>query len=359
MRLLPTLTCALLACVGLLASGLSAPAAAAASPAHCSEIDLPVSVPTPRETMHGQLCTPVGRAPSTVQLLVHGATYSHLYWDFPYQPERYSYQRDMARYGHATLAVDRLGTGQSSKPPSVTLLDSVEAASIHQMVGHLRAGRVGGMRFDRIILVGHSLGAGVATIEAATYHDVDGVILTDTSHLVSALAAVNGPTVYTHPVILDPQLRHRGSDPGYVTTRPGFRPVFYEASDADPQVIATDDATKDQLSLIGFGLVLTFGDEGPASLRIDVPVLLGVGEKDFAFCGFLSRDCSSAEAFRKQEAPYFAPAAKLSTFVLPGAGHSIALHRNAGEYRDATRAWLRARFGGASESRDVSRVETR
>jgi pimeloyl-ACP methyl ester carboxylesterase len=347
MRLLPTLMCALLACVGLLASGLSAPPAAAASPVHCSEIDLPVSVPTPRETMHGQLCMPAGPAPTTVQLLVHGATYSHVYWDFPYQPERYSYQRDMARHGYATFAVDRLGTGQSSKPPSVTLLDSVEAASIHQIVGHLRAGRVGGMRFNRIILVGHSIGAGVATLEAAAYHDVDGVILTATSHLVSPLAAVNGPTIYTHPVILDPQLRYRGSDPGYFTTRPGFRPVFYETSDADPQVIATDDATKDQLSILGFGLVLTFGDEGPASLLINVPVLLGVGEKDFAFCGFLSRDCSSAETLWRQEAPYFAPAAKLSTFVLPGAGHSIALHKNADEYREATIAWLRARFGGS------------
>jgi hypothetical protein len=61
-------------------------------------------------------------------------------------------------------------------------------------------------------------------------------------------------------------------------------PVFYEASDADPQVIATDDATKDQPSLIGFGMVLTFGDEIP---------------------------------------------------------------ENAGEYREATRAWLRARFRGS------------
>ncbi|TMM08371.1 MAG: hypothetical protein E6G05_01450 [Actinobacteria bacterium] len=123
-------------------------------------------------------------------------------------------------------------------------------------------------------------------------------------------------------MILDPQLRHRASNPGYFTTRPG----------SDNHRLR---------------LVLTFGDEGPASLRIDVPVLLGVGEKDFAFWGFLSRDCSSAEALRKQEAPYFAPAVKPSTFVLPGAGHSIALHKNAGEYREATRACLRTRFGGS------------
>ncbi|MGH3901236.1 MAG: hypothetical protein ACRDTA_23900, partial [Pseudonocardiaceae bacterium] len=60
MHLLPTLTCSLLACFALLAGGVTAPQAAAASPVSCSEIDLPVSVPTPRETVHGQLCMPAG-----------------------------------------------------------------------------------------------------------------------------------------------------------------------------------------------------------------------------------------------------------------------------------------------------------
>ena len=345
MRLLPTLTCSLLACFGLLAGGLAAPQAAAAAPVHCSEIDLPISVPTPRETIHGQLCMPAGGAPTTVQLLIHGGTYNRVYWDFPYQPERYSYQRDMASHGYATFAVDRLGAGQSTKPPSAALLDRVEAASIHQVIGHLRAGRVGGVRFDRVVLVGHSLGSGVVTVEAATYHDVDGVILTGTSHLASALEVVKSLTIYLHPVTLDPQLRKNGSAPGYFTTRPGLRgPVFYVARNADPQVIATDEATKDQAAALGVGTALMSGNLGPASRDIDVPVLLAVGEKDFAFCGFLARDCSSAEALRKQEAPYFSPAAKLSTYVLAESGHSIALHKNAGEYREATRAWLREQF---------------
>ncbi len=228
MRLLPLLTCSLLACIGLLAGVLTAPQVAAESPVRCSEIDLPISVPTPRETMHGQLCTPASRTPTTVQLLIHGGTYNRLYWDLPYQPERYSYQRDMASHGYATFAVDRLGAGQSTKPPSVTLLDRVEAESIHQIIGHLRAGRVGGVRFDRVILVGHSLGSGVVTVEAATYHDVDGVILTGTSHQVSPVELAKSLAIYLHPVTLDPQLRKNVSDPGYFTTRPGLRgPVFY------------------------------------------------------------------------------------------------------------------------------------
>jgi pimeloyl-ACP methyl ester carboxylesterase len=344
MRLLLRLACSLLVSCGLLASGLAVPQAAA-SAVSCSETDLPVSAATPRETVHGQLCIPAGRPPTTVQLLIHGATYNRLYWDFPYQPERYSYQRDMASHGYATFAIDRLGTGQSTKPLSVTLLAMVEAVSIHQIVGHLRAGRVGGVRFERVVLVAHSLGSGVATLEAATYHDVDGVILTGTTHLVSPLEVVKSFATYLHQVPLDPQLRNKGGDPGYATTRPGLRgSIFYAIDDADPQVIATDEATKDEAPPIGVGTALVFGNLGPISRRIDVPVLVAVGEKDFAFCGSLSSDCSSAEVLRRQEAPYFAQAAHLSTFVLHGSGHSIALHLNTDEYREATRAWLRAWF---------------
>jgi pimeloyl-ACP methyl ester carboxylesterase len=343
MRLLPTLTGSLLACFSLLAGGLTAPPAAAAFAVNCVEINLPVSVPTPRETVHGQLCLPAGSAPTTVQLLVHGGPYNRVYWDFPYQPERYSYQRDMASHGYVTFAVDRLGTGESTKPPSVTLLDSVEAASIHQVIGHLRAGRVGGARFDRVVLVGHSLGSGVAIREAATYHDVDAVILTGVTHLVSALEVAKIFTMGVHPVTLDPQLRKNGSDPGYITTIPGQRgPLFYSTSNADPRAIATDEATKDQVSIFGVVIETLFDFLGPTSRGINVPVLLAVGEQDAIFCGSVARDCSSAEALRKGEALYFGPEAELSTYVLPGAGHSMALHKNAGEYREATRAWLHA-----------------
>ena len=45
----------------------------------------------------------------TLQLLVHGATFSKIMWDFPYQPERYSWVKRMNREGYPTLAVDLVG----------------------------------------------------------------------------------------------------------------------------------------------------------------------------------------------------------------------------------------------------------
>jgi pimeloyl-ACP methyl ester carboxylesterase len=84
----------------------------------------------------------------------------------------------------------------------------------------------------------------------------------------------------------------------------------------------------------------------PATWGISVPVFQVVGEKDVLFCGVLAlRDCSDAAVLRAQEAPYYADPSKLSTYVLPGAGHSVALHENAGDYRGATRSWLQDRLG--------------
>jgi hypothetical protein len=53
---------------------------------HCSAYTLPVRIADPGpagQSMWGQLCYRENREPGTVQVLVPGATYNHLYWDFP------------------------------------------------------------------------------------------------------------------------------------------------------------------------------------------------------------------------------------------------------------------------------------
>lgn len=355
MRLPPKLAVLLLVCFALLVGVVAAPTTSASS-ANCSETDLPVTKPallallhhsTPA-VVHGQLCLPEGGAPKTVQLLVHGGTYNRLYWDLPYDPDHYSYQRDMAKHGYATFAVDLLGAGRSSKPLSLPMTIFAQAASLHEVIGQLRAGRVGGTRFDRVIIVGHSVGSGIVAWEAGNYHDVDGVILTGITHMPSLPAIGLGAALDLQPALLDPVLHNRkGTDPLYFTTKPGTRKsLFYAAEDADPRVIAVDEATKDQVSVPGMGTVAVFGIVLPVTWGINVPVFQAVGSEDILFCGLLAlRDCSSADRLRAQEAPYYSPAAKLSIYVLPGAGHSLGLHKNAPEYRDATRAWLRQQLG--------------
>src|SRR5207237_4336047 len=109
------------------------------------------------QTVSAILCRPPGRG-GTLQILLHGATYSHIYWDFPYRPERYSYVRAMSRAGYATLNLDRLGIGASSHPSADALTRTSEAYVTHQLVQLALSGGFEGGPFEHVVLVGHSLG---------------------------------------------------------------------------------------------------------------------------------------------------------------------------------------------------------
>src|SRR5829696_155304 len=81
----------------------------------------------------------------TLLLALHGATYNHKYWDVPaINGHEYSFARYMAERKYAVLAIDQLGTGESSKPADGDLLTLRQTGSaIHQVITHLRAGAAG------------------------------------------------------------------------------------------------------------------------------------------------------------------------------------------------------------------------
>lgn len=320
----------------------SPPATAAAAPqVRCTDTTVSVSLVVIPETVHGRFCAPAGSTPKTVQLLIHGGTYNSHYWDLPYDSGRYSYQRDMAAHGFATFAIDCLGSGQSSQPLSALLTGTTQALVVHQVVGKLRAGQVAGTRFDRVVLVGHSMGSGIVVLEAATYHDVDGVNLTGMSHSMD-LPALTGVFVKgIRPALLDPVLSRRGGDPGYVTTMPGTRGLFHDPGEVEPGVVAADEATKDQVPATVVPDLLPLAFLSPLTRSITVPTLIVNGDRDSLFCAFT---CSSEATFLAAEAPYFSPTAKLAVRLMPRSGHAIALAKAAPAYRAVVRDWMSKHF---------------
>jgi len=298
----------------------------AACPPTCERVTFDVEL-QPGATEHhrvvGSLCARASVAPHTLQILVHGATYTKEYWDFPYESPRYSYVAAQTAAGFATLSVDLLGAGESDHPPAVQVTTAANAYVVHQIVRTLRAGS---FRPDRVVLVGHSLGSAVAAVEAATYHDVDGVIFTGILHS-------QGPdylALYEHLQPATPE--------GYVTTLSGQRgALFYRAQYADPAVIETDERLKSTVSTNAFSDAAT-GAAATASIRI--PVLLAVGDEDFTYCSPPS--CSETGALEREKASY-APEAGVEVLGIPQMGHSLNLHRRAWSWYAAAAAWTARR----------------
>jgi pimeloyl-ACP methyl ester carboxylesterase len=325
----------------LLAGILSGTPASAAPEVRCTETMLPVMVALLPQTVHGKLCVPVGSTPKTVQLLVHGGTYNSQYWDLPFDSGRYSYQRDMAARGYATFAMDCLGSGGSSQPLSALITGTTQASVVHQVIGKLRAGKVGGTRFDKIVSVGHSMGSGITAMEASTYRDVDGVIFTGMSHSMDILELTRVFVDGVRPALLDPVLARRGGDPGYITTMPTTRGLFHEPGDVEPGIVDADEATKDQVAATVVADLLPLAFLSPMTRSINVPVLITNGAVDSLFCAFT---CGSEEQFKAAEDPYFSPEAQLTVRLLPRAGHAIALAANAPAYRTAVHEWMKTHF---------------
>ncbi|MGW0516187.1 alpha/beta hydrolase [Crossiella sp. NPDC003009] len=342
MRPLRVLGTALFTCLTLLAGPLTA---AAEPQVRCTETKLPVSfgLGLLRQTVHGTHCAPVGGASGTVQLLVHGGTYNRHYWNLPYAQGRYSYQRDMARAGQATFAMDALGSGDSSKPLSALITGTAQAGVVDQVAAKLRAGAADGVKYRKVVLVGHSMGSGIALLAAALHHGVDGVVLTGMTHSMDLLALTGIFVKGITPSLLDPVLGGRSLDPGYLTTWPGTRGVFHEGGSVEPEVVKADDATKDQVAATVVADLLPFGFILPVSKAIKVPVLIANGDKDNLFCAY---SCADEKTLLAREQPYFSPEAKLAVHLVRGAGHAVALGRDAAVHRTAIRDWLKSNFPG-------------
>jgi pimeloyl-ACP methyl ester carboxylesterase len=288
--------------------------------------------------MAGTLCEPAGGA-NTVVVLVPGATYDQTYWNFPYDPATYNFRLALNEAGYASFTLDRLGTGDSSKPLSLLVTSSVQARAIHQVITAVRNGDVG-PGFARVVLGAHSLGSVDAVLEASTYHDEDAVLITGLSHRPNYLKLAE-LVASTYPAAFDQRTKAQGyslADIGYFTTDPGARRRLFYGRNYDPNVAAVDEATKSVYSLAepvdGAPLAVVL----PTSDGIDVPVLIVNGADDPIFCN--ATMCASSAALRTSEAADYSGTPCLSAYVLPDSGHDVNLAPDTGSYQARVISWL-------------------
>jgi pimeloyl-ACP methyl ester carboxylesterase len=322
----------LIAAAAALAALPATGAQAAALPAlTCTDHTLAIRIADPGpadQTLWGQLCYRGTHEPGTVQLLVHGATYNHLYWNFPYGNGYYSYVGAATAAGYATFDIDRIGAGNSSHPPSNDVDLDAGAVALHDTVTALRSGAAGGHPFRHVIMVGHSIGSVEAWLEAARYHDVDAVIVTGALHALSPDIGALQADLY--PATGDPAFAGSGLDPGYLTTLPGTREsLFYNPATTNPAVVTADEANKDTTTPAELGSAAAIISGPPTqqpSYQINVPVLSVAGEKDNLFCtGVTVYNCAHPGTVQAFESQYYSPAAHLKVAVIPNTGHDLAL----------------------------------
>jgi pimeloyl-ACP methyl ester carboxylesterase len=272
-----------------------------------------------------------------IDVLLHGGTYSGSYWDWP-QDERYSMVTAFARGGRDTLVVDRLGSGRSSVPHSTLLTADATASALHQVTQWVRRAR----GYQRVNVVGHSLGSLVAAAYAARYpDDLDALVLTGVLHGPVPLTSEAGEA--TTPASADPLLRGRGHDPGYVTIAGEVRDkMMYHH--ADPAVAAWDAERRDAFSVTEF---ITSTEEwlappeSNASAGISAPVYLLAGDHDALFFGYPGApDPDDLDALREQEQRYFPSAKSLDADTVPDTGHCLNLHPSAQTTFGMISGWL-------------------
>jgi pimeloyl-ACP methyl ester carboxylesterase len=268
-----------------------------------------------------------------LQVLVHGATYNHTYWDFPsVTGEAYSYARYMAapERKYAVLAIDQLAAGESSKPANglaVTLLET--ATALKQVIDQMRSGdNPVDYAFERIVLVGHSAGSVNATLVQSIWHSADALVVTAARHTTSVPFSPGIQAVLPFVPVL--------AALPYFTLPPDFRTLlFYHQPGADAAVIAEDNATADVwtggqvLSTFAAFLYPIAAPEIDGVSRVTGPVLIQLGEFDALFP---AGDDAAEVALWASTTP--------TVQTIAGVGHDFNLHRNRLASWDGIASWL-------------------
>lgn len=247
-----------------------------------------------------------------LQVLVHGLTYTHEYWDIPSMGGRdYSYARYMAKEGYAVLALDMLGAGESSRPDGDFLDLAQTAESVHQVITEMRTG--GGVfktPFKRIALVGHSNGAIISTFVQSTYNDADVLVNT-------------GFTFTPHPIPVSPEAISALLQTPYIAIPPEIRAdVFYDAANADAALIDFDNATIADTYTRGqfLSLLAVSGDPSLSGIQgVTSPVLIQFGETDEL----------QPASYVDSDAALYTGAEHVTTAIVPDTGHILNGHLRA------------------------------
>jgi pimeloyl-ACP methyl ester carboxylesterase len=210
--------------------------------------------------------------------------------------DSFSFAAMMAKQGAITFAVDHLGVGDSDRPRDGFLLTpdrlaEANANAARKVLGGLREGSLieDLPPLGKLISigVGHSMGGMLTVLQQALTHQHDGLLLMGfangglLSHLPQPAHRLAGNPAAVKAEI-EAVARSVYPEPYQrIQPSPEASQIFQGAT-ADRAGVEAIKATRDNLLVIGGLQSMIPGSIAPALDTVDVPVFLGLGDRDIA-----------------------------------------------------------------------------
>ena len=134
----------------------------------------------------------------------------------------------------------------------------------------------------------------------------------------------------------DPRFAERNCA-GYLTLPGGSRPYFYHLPTVSAEMLLADEEHRDVVALRDLSDIERAWESAPTTTC--VPLMIAVGEQDFAYHWDNERDFAAAQR------SYYPLAQSIETFVAPGTGHNLNLHGRGPAATQAMLDWV-LRIGG-------------
>ena len=249
----------------------------------------------------------------------------------------YDYATALAKLGHTSVTIDRLGYGASGHPDGRRSCLGGQADVAHQVVQALKSGSyavIGGnpVRFKRVALAGHSIGGEIAMIEAYSFRDVAALIDVSFSAQNQPRAQVAlGPTRDTCLA---------GGEPVFQTGPPGyayygsppvsdFKAIMFHSA---PRVVTDAAGVLRNRDPCGDtdSIVPALLQQRVQVAKITVPVLVICGTRDVLFS---TLGC-------KIQSERFTRSSRVTFQTVRNAGHAIALEAPKATFRRKVARWL-------------------
>jgi pimeloyl-ACP methyl ester carboxylesterase len=298
------------------------------------------------------LLTRSSRRRPAATLYLHGLGFGEWFWRFPRGgtseaplapkgvPAGYNYAVAQAKAGHISVTIDRLGYDASGHPEGSMSCLGGQADIAHQVLEALRRGSYsldGGkpIRFKKVSVLGHSIGAQIAMIEAYSFKDADALVLAGFSfqNLPRAQLAF-GPA--RDSCLAGGQRAEFAGPPRYAyfgqPTSADFQSIMFHSARRVVKTYATAFRNQDPCGDLD-SIIAALLQQRTQLSKIKVPVLV--------ICG--TNDALYAPLGCRMQADRFTRSRSVTVELVRSAGHALALERSAPRFRRKLARWLAKR----------------